>query len=159
MSHDLSAHDVEKANFVFGIYDFQGNDTMDAFFIGDALRALNLNPTLEQIEKLGGAKVKKQKFLKPAEFLPIYSEAKKEKDVGDYNDCMELMRLYDKQENGFCLFAELRFILLSLGEKMTEKEVDPLLAELCDEEDDEGWIPYQPFLERLCKFPTPKREI
>lgn len=157
MSHDLSAHDVERAKFAFSIYDFEGNDTMDAYFVGDCLRALNLNPTLEQIEKLGGLKNKKQKFLKADEFLPIFSEAKKEKDVGNYHDFVECMRLYDKQENGHCLYAELRHILLSLGEKLEASEVDPLLEALCDEEDDEGWIPYEPFLKKLCSDPPRKQ--
>ena len=39
--------------FAFSIYDFEGNETMDAFFMGDCLRALNLNPTLAVLEKVG----------------------------------------------------------------------------------------------------------
>merc|ERR1712063_41892 len=53
---DLAARDVERGKFAFSIYDFEGNDTMDAFYIGDCLRALNLNPTNAAIEKLGGTK-------------------------------------------------------------------------------------------------------
>lgn len=44
--------------FAFSIYDFEGNETMDMFYLGDCLRALNLNPTLAQIEKMGGTKKK-----------------------------------------------------------------------------------------------------
>nr|CAI5869458.1 unnamed protein product [Callosobruchus analis] len=58
---DLSARDVERANFVFSIYDFEGNGTVDAVNLGDMLRALNLNPTLATIEKVGGTK-KKSKY-------------------------------------------------------------------------------------------------
>lgn len=46
------------ANFVFSIYDFEGNGTADAVNLGDMLRALNLNPTLALVEKLGGTKKK-----------------------------------------------------------------------------------------------------
>jgi len=46
------------ANFVFSIYDFDGNGTVDAVNLGDMLRALNLNPTLATVEKLGGTKKK-----------------------------------------------------------------------------------------------------
>lgn len=31
---------------------------MDAFYLGDAIRAVNVNPTLKLIEKLGGSKRK-----------------------------------------------------------------------------------------------------
>lgn len=53
---------IKGANFVFSIYDFEGNQTADAVNLGDMLRALNLNPTLATIEKLGGTK-KKGKLL------------------------------------------------------------------------------------------------
>lgn len=46
------------ANLVFDVYDFVGTGTIDAANLADALRALNLNPTLVTIEKLGGTKKK-----------------------------------------------------------------------------------------------------
>lgn len=44
-------------NFVWGIYD-STNEGVDAFYLGDILRALETNPTLATIEKLGGTKKK-----------------------------------------------------------------------------------------------------
>lgn len=104
------------AEFVFSIYDDAGDNTIDAFFIGDALRALNSNPTLATIEKLGGTKKKGEKKIKLDEFLPIYSQIKKEKEQGCYEDFLECLKLYDKEENGTMLLAELSHALLSLGE-------------------------------------------
>jgi Ca2+-binding EF-hand superfamily protein len=49
------------------------------------------------------------------EFLPIYAQAKKDKDNGVYEDFVECMKLYDKQEDGLMPGAELTHILLSLG--------------------------------------------
>lgn len=46
------------ANFVFSIYDFDGSGSVDAVNLGDMLRALNLNPTLVSVEKVGGTKKK-----------------------------------------------------------------------------------------------------
>jgi len=151
---DLAARDVEKGKFAFSIYDFEGNDTMDAFYIGDCLRALNLNPTNAAIEKLGGTKKKGEKKLKVEEFLPIYSEAKKSKDYGTIEDFLECMKLYDKSENGTMLAAELNHILLSLGERLEDKEVDAFFKDCVDAEDEEGNIPYQPFLEKMIAGPN-----
>ena len=47
-----------EARFVFSIYDFEGKDKIDAYNLGDALRALDLKPNLKVIEKLGGTKKK-----------------------------------------------------------------------------------------------------
>lgn len=158
MATDLSARDVERANFAFSIYDFEGNESMDAYYIGDCLRALNLNPTLAQIEKAGGLKTRKQKFLKADEFVKIFSDVKKDKEAGGFDDFMECLRLYDKRGDGHCLFAEMRHILLSLGERLEDKELDPILTACCPEEDEEGWIPYEPFLKKLIAGPAKKEE-
>ena len=56
--HIWRRHSVSGAQFAFSIYDFEGKDEVDAFYLGDVLRALNLNPTLQMVEKLGGQKIK-----------------------------------------------------------------------------------------------------
>ncbi|XP_076295599.1 myosin light chain alkali isoform X1 [Lasioglossum baleicum] len=147
---DLSAKDVEKAEFAFSIYDADGSNVIDAADLGDVLRALNLNPTNAGIERLGGTKKKGEKMLKIDEFLPLYSQCKKDKDQGCYEDFLECLKLYDKSENGTMLAAELSHTLLALGEKLTEQEVDITLKECLDPEDEDGFIPYAPFLRRLC---------
>lgn len=95
---------------------------IDAFDLGDALRALNLNPTLALIEKMGGTKKRNEKKIKLDEFLPIYSQVKKEKEQGCYEDFIECLKLYDKEENGTMLLAELQHALLALGEWLNKRK-------------------------------------
>merc|ERR1711935_242916 len=156
MATDLTPKDIERAKFAFDIYDFEGKSRMDLFYLGDCLRGLNMNPTLKMIDKLGGAKKKGEKFLKLEEFYPIYSEVKKSKDTGSFEDFVECLKLYDKMENGTMMLGELVHILLSLGEKLEREEVDILIKECCDPEDDNGFIPYEPFLRRVCAGPHPE---
>merc|ERR1712088_243576 len=154
MAHDLNGKDVERAKFAFDIYDFEGKSRMDMFYLGDCLRGLNLNPTLKMIDKLGGAKKKGEKFIKLEEFYPIYSDVKKSKETGNFEDFIECLKLYDKTENGTMMLGELEHILLSLGEKLEREEVDILIKECCDPEDDDGFIPYEPFPEAgVCRAP------
>ncbi|XP_012260605.1 myosin light chain 1 isoform X1 [Athalia rosae] len=147
---DLSAKDVERAEFAFSIYDFDGSNTLDAVDLGNVLRALNLNPTNATIEKMGGTKKKGEKLLKLDEFLPIYSQVKKDKDQGCYEDFLECLKLYDKSENGTMLAAELTHTLLTLGERLTDAETDEVIRDCMDPEDEDGFIPYAPFLKRMC---------
>merc|ERR1712210_169098 len=156
MAHDLNGKDVERAKFAFDIYDFEGKSRMDMFYLGDCLRGLNLNPTLKMIDKLGGAKKKGEKFIKLEEFYPIYSDVKKSKATGNFEDFIECLKLYDKMENGTMMLGELEHILLSLGEKLEREEVDILIKECCDPEDDDGFIPYEPFLGGCVRAPTPR---
>lgn len=64
---------------------------------------------------MGGTKKKGEKKMKLDEFLPIFSQCKKDKDQGCYEDFLECLKLYDKQEDGTMLGAELSHTLLSLG--------------------------------------------
>ncbi|XP_035779998.1 myosin light chain alkali isoform X2 [Anopheles aquasalis] len=155
MASDLKDVEIEKAQFVFSVYDWEGTGAMDAIDLGNALRALNLNPTLDLIGKMGGTQKRGEKKIKFDEFLPIYSQVKKEKEQGCYEDFLECLKLYDKNEDGTMLLAELQHSLTALGEKLDETELDNVFKDCMDPEDDDGNIPYAPFLQRLCDYTPP----
>jgi len=89
-------------------------------------------------------------MIKIGDFMPMYQTIKKEKGKGSYEDFVECMKLYDKQEDGTMMFAELEYILTALGEPMEKEQVKIALAELAPEEDEDGLIPYDVFLKKLC---------
>ena len=49
------------------------------------------------------------------EWLPIYEQLTKEKEVGTFADFMEGLKVFDKDECGKILAAELRHVLMALG--------------------------------------------
>lgn len=149
MAGDLSRTDIEKAEFAFSIYDADGSGKIDAFDIGDVLRALNCNPTLALVEKMGGKKKRNEQKLSLEEFLPIYGQVKKEKEQGCYEDFLECLKLYDKNEDGTMLLAELNHALLSLGENLNDEQVNEVFKDCMGAEDDEGNIKYAPFLQKM----------
>lgn len=149
MASDLRRDDIEKAEFAFSIYDADGTNKVDAYDLGDILRALNCNPTLALIEKMGGTKKRGEKLLSLEEFLPIYGQVKKEKEQGCYEDFLECLKLYDKNENGYMLLAELNHALLSLGERLEQEQVDALFKDCLGEENDDGEIQYDQFLKKM----------
>jgi len=157
MAGDLSSKDIEKAKLVFDIYDFEGNGKLDAVNLGDALRALDLNPTLAVVEKQGGTKKKGEKTFSLEEFLPIFGQVKTMKDVGTFEDFMEGLKVYDKAENGLMLAAELAHVLLTLGERLTDPEVTEIVK-LAGMEDDDGFIKYEPWLKAVLAGPFPKTD-
>ncbi|CRK87920.1 CLUMA_CG001706, isoform A [Clunio marinus] len=150
MAEKLKDQEIENAEFAFGIYDCDGSGKVDAYDIPDVLRALNLNPTLELCEKMGATKKRGEKKLTVEEFLPIYGQVKVQKDQGSFEDFLECLKLYDKEENGTMLLAELEHTLKALGEKLSDDEVTELFADCMDPEDEDGNIFYTPFLRRLC---------
>merc|ERR1711971_1060505 len=92
-----------------------------------------------------------KKFVKFDEVVKLVGDASKEpNNSGDYKDYIVLMKLYDKNENGTIMIAELETMLSLLGDEIPKQDVLNLLNELAPKEDEEGFIPYMPFLEKLC---------
>lgn len=56
-----------------------------------------------------------EKRLSFEEFFPIYEQLSKEKDTGSQADFIEGLKVFDKEENGKVMGAELRHILQALG--------------------------------------------
>jgi len=141
---------MTEIKFAFDVYDFKGDGKVDGFYIGDLLRACNLNPTLATIDQIGGQKEKGKKIMVIDDFYPVYKQAKDSKDTGGIHDFVEILKLYDKNEDNTILGKELFRLLTNLGEKLTKEEAKNLMKELCDPEDDEGFMPFMPFLEKMC---------
>lgn len=138
----------------------------DFIFLNDSLIALNCNPSLATIEKLGGTKERNEKVVTIEEFLQIFSDLKKAKDQGCFEDFVECLKLYDKKEDGKMVLVELTYALTALGkcviinrntnrnkflnrtiypikgEALTQEQVDTLYAECMGEENDDGEIEY-----------------
>ncbi|CAO1425265.1 unnamed protein product [Diamesa hyperborea] len=149
MNKTIFPYDLFHAEFAFGIYDCDGSNKIDAYDIADVLRSLNCNPTLELCEKMGATKKRGEKKLTLEEFLPIFSQVRVQKDQGSYEDFLECLKLYDKEENGTMPFAELEHSLKALGEQLTDAEVTELFADCMDPEDEDGNIFYAPFLKKM----------
>ncbi|XP_035232590.1 myosin light chain alkali-like [Stegodyphus dumicola] len=112
---DLKSYEVEECRAAFEVYDTTGGGKIDAIYLGSLLRALDLSVTEEAVAKAGGTKKEGEKMIDFEEFLPIFSDAKKSKDMGQIEDLLEGLKVYDKNENGTMMAAELAHVLLSLG--------------------------------------------
>ncbi|KAF7274187.1 hypothetical protein GWI33_013137, partial [Rhynchophorus ferrugineus] len=114
MGDKLKPSEMETLEFAMEVYG--GDDKIiDAKDLGLICRALNCNPSLETLEKMGATKKPGEKKMKMDEILPIILELRKQKkDEGCYEDFVECLKLYDKAGDGHMMAAELPHMLLSL---------------------------------------------
>ena len=86
------------------------------YYFMDVFYALGLNVTKSVCMKYGQQHDVEKKFSKFDEVIKLIQEALKEPEhTGTYHDYIELCKLYDKNENGTIMLAELEMFLSNMG--------------------------------------------
>jgi len=148
----LDANEIKR---ICAVYDWHGKGELDMYYFGDIMYAMGMNLMKSVCVKYGQQDDTEKKFCKFDEVVKLINEAVKEPDhTGNFHDYIELCKLYDKNENGTIMVAELETFLSLMGDEIPKEDVWKLLEELAPKEDDEGFIPYAPFLEKLCAKPV-----
>jgi len=73
------------------------------------------------------------------EFLQMM--AKKMRDTDNDDEIQEAFNVFDNDRDGFINGTELRQVMLSIGEKLTDEEIEEMIKEADTDED--GQISYQ----------------
>ena len=69
--------------------------------------------------------------------------ARKMKDTDSEEEIREAFKVFDRDNNGFISAAELRHVMTSIGEKLTDDEVDEMIREA--DQDGDGRIDCKPY--------------
>eukprot|EP01121_Diplochlamys_sp_Union-15-3_P016879 TRINITY_DN582_c0_g3_i3.p1 TRINITY_DN582_c0_g3~~TRINITY_DN582_c0_g3_i3.p1 ORF type:complete len:157 (-),score=45.31 TRINITY_DN582_c0_g3_i3:34-456(-) len=107
----------------FSLFDRDGDGQIGTEEIGTVFRALGQNPTQAEVEEIkkevGGPSVDFEKF------KTLMKKHKKDSPLE--KDVREAFKVFDKENKGVISATELRNVLTTMGEKLTEEEVDGLL--------------------------------
>lgn len=125
------------------MFDKDGDGTINTKELGTAMRAMGQNPTeaelremIQEVDSDGSGSIDFQEFCAMME--------KKINEEGDPEEEMkEAFAVFDKDGSGTISADELRQVMLNMGEKMTEEEIDDMIKEA--DSDGNGEIDYKEF--------------
>lgn len=108
----------------FALFDKKGTGKIPVEHLGDLLRAVGQNPTLAEISTLQSDVGSDFDF---DTYKKIIERPDGFKPLGLPEDYIKGFQVFDKDQTGYIGVGELRYILTSIGEKLSDSEVDELL--------------------------------
>ena len=131
----------------FSTPDKYGRESIPAKEIETVLLCVGVTPTKDDLSEIVGdlgIDDNKDGKITIDEFLTIME--KRMKQGSKEEKLQETFRIFDKNENGYISRTELRNIMINLGERMTDKEIEDMIKVADDENNNDGKITYEQFL-------------
>ncbi|KAJ3802077.1 calmodulin-like protein [Lentinula aff. detonsa] len=124
----------------FSLFDKDGDGTITTLELGTVMRSLGQNPTDAELQDMiNEVDVDGNGTIDFNEFLAMME--KKFKDTDSEEEIRQAFQVFDKDGNGTISAKELKAVMESLGEKLSDQEVDAMIVEA--DEDGDGSINYQ----------------
>eukprot|EP00732_Lithocolla_globosa_P006201 Lithocolla_globosa_v1_NODE_7035_length_1002_cov_13.846885.p1 type:complete len:144 gc:universal NODE_7035_length_1002_cov_13.846885:510-79(-) len=135
----------EDCKEAFQLFDKEGDGSVPKTDVPDLLRSVGQNPTEIQVKAiLDGIKGKGVKY---DEFKKIVDRKDGYSAPGTEEEFIQVFQVFDKEQNGMISAGELRYVLTTLGEKLSDRQVDQLITVV--EQDKDGAVNYHDFVKAI----------
>jgi len=130
---------------VFELFDLDGSNSIDLVNFPLAFRACGLGPTNEELEKI----VKEVDKNGKVSFEAFKGAVAKHQGLGKgvEDNALAAFSVFDKLDNGTVNAPEWRHVMTSIGDKLTDEEVDYMIADA--QPDKDGYISYKKFVDKI----------
>lgn len=147
MSSNLTEEQIAEFKEAFALFDKDNNGYISSSELATVMRSLGLSPSEAEVADLmNEIDVDGNHKIEFSEFLALMSRQLKSTD--SEQELLEAFKVFDKNGDGLISAAELKHVLTSIGEKLTDAEVDDMLREVSD---GSGEIDIQQFAALLSK--------
>ncbi|TPX15109.1 calmodulin [Thyridium curvatum] len=167
MADSLTEEQVSEFKEAFSLFDKDGDGQITTKELGTVMRSLGQNPSESELQDMiNEVDADSNGTIDFPEFLTMM--ARKMKDTDSEEEIREafkvrlgsqperflaqysnlcLLQVFDRDNNGFISAAELRHVMTSIGEKLTDDEVDEMIREA--DQDGDGRIDYNEFVQLM----------
>ena len=148
MAEQLSEEQILEFKELFSLFDKYGDGTIATNLLGTVMRSLGSNPTEAELQDMiNEVDIGRSGTLDFQEFLTITTMAAKMKLSDSEEGIRKAFRVFDKDDNGLISAAELRHIMTNHGEKLTDEEVNEMIA--AADLNGDGNVDYEEFVKLL----------
>jgi len=156
MAENLTDEQIIEFKNAYRSFCKEDHNPLPVGQLGIALRTLGYYPSEEELDALiTEFDPEGMGWLQQHSFYQIMARKVKEKKVKE-EDIKAAFQFFDRKSNGFVSAEELRHILLEIGERFTDEEMNEFLKHAAVDED--GQIYYEDFIIRMMtKHPLLRR--
>uniref|UniRef100_A0A0D9Y176 EF-hand domain-containing protein n=1 Tax=Leersia perrieri TaxID=77586 RepID=A0A0D9Y176_9ORYZ len=148
---------ISELREAFSFFDKDGDGCITLEELDTVVRSLGQNPTREELaEMIRDVDADGNGTIEFAEFLALMARKKKasssssshveEEDDAD-EELREAFKVFDKDQDGLISAAELRHVMISLGEKLSDEEVEQMIREA--DLDGDGQVNFDEFVRMM----------
>ncbi|MCJ1253019.1 hypothetical protein MMC24_000826 [Lignoscripta atroalba] len=154
MADSLTEEQVSDFKEAFSLFDKDGDGQITTKELGTVMRSLGQNPSESELQDMiNEVDADNNGTIDFPEFLTMMARKMKDTDSEDeIRECLcfrEAFKVFDRDNNGFISSAELRHVMTSIGEKLTDDEVDEMIREA--DQDGDGRIDYNEFVQLMMQ--------
>ena len=136
---------LEEYQEIFDSYDVNGNVVIDKKEMEAVLERLGQPATSKQIQKVFDELGSTNQQITFDEFIEFIKKYHLSKNKNSTDEIIGAFQVFDKNHNGVLSLSEFKHILMDLGQKFTEEEVNEIFNE--SDLNKDGNLNYKEFVE------------
>ncbi|CAM0949060.1 unnamed protein product [Alopecurus aequalis] len=146
----MSSEQLREFREAFAFFDNDGDGRISAEELSTVVRSLGQSPTDEELrDMVRDVDADGNGTIEFSEFLALMSRQREAADADGSADeeLREAFGVFDRDHDGHISKEELRHVMISLGEKLTDEEVEGMIAEA--DLDGDGLVNFDEFVRMM----------
>ncbi|XWS64694.1 hypothetical protein CRYUN_Cryun05aG0025300 [Craigia yunnanensis] len=146
MGEVMSEEQIAEFQEAFCLFDKDGDGCITMEELAIAIKSLDQNPTEEELQNMiNEVDIDGNGTIEFGEFLNLM--ARKMKEVEAEDELKEAFRVFDQDQDGYISPNELRQVMIHIGEKVTDEELEQMIREA--DLDGDGQVNFEEFVRMM----------